>query len=376
MASMSTSNFMSMVKIGYHHAYMANMLHYNVGNGKFKETSQLSGIVKTDWSWAPLIADFDNDGLKDIFISNGVVKDYTNQDFRIALAEKHAKGESMTLEAVLDMLPSQKLDNYAYKNNGDLTFSKVIKEWGLEDPSFSQGAAYSDLDNDGDLDLIVSNANNDIGLYRNNVNLNYVQVKLKGPQNNALGLGAKVFVKGKNGTQFQQLYLTRGYESSVTNVMHFGLGDKASNTEISVEWPDGKVSKLNDAGANKLITIDYASATNGMISHNSKKSAVQKIDPGSLGIDYVQKENEFNDFSLQLLLPQKVSTRGTGVVTADVNGDGLEDFFVGNAKDATASLYVQQVGGNFVKTNEALWKSHSKYEDANALFIDADFFEL
>ena len=122
---------------------MANMLHYNVGNGKFKETSQLSGIVKTDWSWAPLIADFDNDGLKDIFISNGVVKDYTNQDFRVSLAEKNARGETMTLEAVLDMLPSQKLDNYAYKNNGDLTFSKVIKEWGLEDPSFSQGAAYS-----------------------------------------------------------------------------------------------------------------------------------------------------------------------------------------------------------------------------------------
>lgn len=372
MASMSTSNFMSMVQVGYHHAYMANMLHYNVGNGKFKETSQLSGIVKTDWSWAPLIADFDNDGLKDIFISNGVVKDYTNQDFRIALAEKHAKGESMTLEAVLDMLPSQKLDNYAYKNNGDLTFSKVIKEWGLEAPSFSQGAAYSDLDNDGDLDLIVSNANNDIGLYRNNANHNYVQIKLKGPKNNALGLGASVYVKNKNGMQFQQLYLTRGYESSVTSTLHFGLGATVSKTEITVEWPDGKISTLKGSGANKLFTIDYASAVVGTVSHQEKQLVVQKIDPKSLGIDYVHKENDFNDFSVQLLLPHKVSTKGTGIVTADVNGDGLDDFFVGNATNATAAMYVQKADGSFTKTNEALWNSHAKYEDANALFFDAD----
>lgn len=372
MASMSTSNFMSMVQIGYHHAYMANMLHYNLGNGKFKETSQLSGIVKTDWSWAPLIADFDNDGFKDIYITNGVVKDYTNQDFRISLAEKNAQGESMTLEAVLDMLPSQKLDNYAYKNNGDLTFSKVIKEWGLEDPSFSQGAAYSDFDNDGDLDLIVSNANNDIGLYRNNVNQNFVQIKLKGPENNSLGLGANVYVKNENGTQYQELYLTRGYESSVTNVLHFGLGATASKNEITVEWPDGSVSKLNDVEANKLVTIDHSTSTTGAATIKSDKPLVRKIDPQSLGIDYVQKENDFNDFSIQLLIPQKLSTKGTGVVTADVNGDGLDDFFVGNAKDATAAMYLQKPDGSFTKTNKTLWNSHAKYEDANALFFDAD----
>ncbi|MBV1888038.1 MAG: CRTAC1 family protein, partial [Urechidicola sp.] len=296
MASMSTSNFMSMVKVGYHHAYMANMLHYNVGNGKFKETAQLSGIVKTDWSWAPLIADFDNDGLKDIYITNGVVKDYTNQDFRIALKEKNAKGESMTLEAVLDMLPSQKLDNYAYKNNGDLTFSKVIEDWGLKDPSFSQGAAYSDFDNDGDLDLIVSNSNNNIGLYRNNANQNYVQVKLKGPQNNSLGLGAKVYIKNDVNTQFQQLYLTRGYESSVTNTLHFGLGAKALKTEITVEWPDGKISRVNDVEANKLVTIDYLSATTGSISMKTNNTLKKNIDAKTLGIDYTHQENEFNDF--------------------------------------------------------------------------------
>ena len=372
MASMSTANFMDMVKIGYHHAYMANMLHYNLGNGKFKETSQLSGIVKTDWSWAPLIADFDNDGLKDIFISNGVVKDYTNQDFRISMKEKFSKGESFTLEAVLDLMPSQKLDNYVYKNNGDLTFRKVIKEWGLEDPSFSQGAAYSDLDNDGDLDLIVSNANNDIGLYRNNVNQNYLQIKLKGPENNALGLGANVYVKNKNGTQYQELYLTRGYESSVTNTLHFGLGATAPRNEITVVWPDGNVSKLKDVHANKLVTIDHSKSRAEKVTLKSNNSLLRKIDPESLGIDYIQKENDFNDYSLQLLLPQKVSTKGTAVITADINQDGLDDFFVGNAKDAAAATYVQKPDGSFQKTNEVLWNSHTKYEDANALFFDAD----
>jgi len=372
MASMSTSNFMNMVKVGYHHAYMANMLHYNMGNGKFKETAQLSGIVKTDWSWAPLIADFDNDGLKDIYITNGVVKDYTNQDFRTAIREKNAKGESMTLEAVLDMLPSQELDNYAYKNNGDLTFSKVIEDWGLEDPSFSQGGAYADFDNDGDLDLIVSNANNNIGLYRNNANQNYVQIKLKGPKNNALGLGAHVYVKDENKTQFQQLYLTRGYESSVTNTLHFGLGEKALKTEITVEWPDGKISKVSDVGANKLINIDYESATTGTISFKTNNTLKRNLNAKALGIDYEQKENYFNDFELQLLLPQKVSSKGTAVITADVNGDGLDDFFVGNAKDATAAMYVQTAGGSFTTTNEALWAQYANYEDANALFFDAD----
>ncbi|MBT8255982.1 MAG: CRTAC1 family protein, partial [Bacteroidia bacterium] len=215
MASMSTENFMSMVEVGYHHAYMANMLHYNVGNGKFKETAQLSGVVKTDWSWAPLLADFDNDGLKDIFITNGVYKDYNNQDFRNELRARNARGESMTLQAVLDLMPSQKLDNYIYKNNGDLSFTKVIKEWGLEDPNFSNGAAYADFDNDGDLDLIVNNVNDEIGLYRNNANSNYVQVRLKGPNNNSLGIGAQVFLENSTGSQHQQLYLARGFQSSV-----------------------------------------------------------------------------------------------------------------------------------------------------------------
>ncbi|MFT7073851.1 MAG: hypothetical protein ACJAX3_002851, partial [Patiriisocius sp.] len=372
MASMSTRNFMSMVEVGYHHAYMANMLHYNNGNGKYKETSQMSGIVKTDWSWAPLIADFDNDGLKDIFISNGILKDYTNQDFRTAIKERNANGESMTLDAVSDMLPSEKLNNYLYKNNGDLTFTKVIKEWGMEDPSFSNGAAYADLDNDGDLDLLVNNMDSEIGLYRNNSNKNYARIKLKGPVNNRLGIGADIYLKNNETTQLQSLYLTRGYQSSVDPIVNFGLGSNENIDEITVSWPDGKVSKITNAKANSLIQIDYASAIVADGVTKSNTSLKKEIDPISLGINYEHQENEFNDYSIQLLLPQKQSTKGTEIAKADVNGDGLEDFFVGNASGAMAALYIQQTDGTFSKTNEDLWKSEAKYEDANALFFDAE----
>jgi hypothetical protein len=372
MASMSTENFMSMVKVGYHHAYMANMLHMNTGSGKFKETGQMSGIVKTDWSWAPLIADFDNDGLKDIFISNGVVKDYTNQDFRTQLRKKNELGESMKLEDVLAMMPAEKLSNYIYKNKGDLTFQKMIKEWGLEDPNFSNGAAYADFDNDGDLDLIVNNINDEVGLYKNNANENFLQVQLRGPSSNMLGIGASVYVKNKNNRQFQRLFVARGFESTVPASLHFGLGASDSPSEVIVKWPDGKISKIESADPNQRLEVNYESAVNDELALRTFKSQKNPVDAGSLGINFQHQENDFNDYDLQLLIPQKQSTKGTGITKADVNNDGREDFFVGNASGAPAALYLQNEDGTFTASNEALWTSEAKYEDANALFFDAD----
>ena len=372
MASMSTENFLSMVRVGYHHAYMANMLQYNEGNGKFKETGQLSGIAKTDWSWAPLIADFDNDGLKDVFVSNGVMKDNTNQDFRRTLAEKSAAGEAMTLEAVVDMMPAEKLNNYIYRNNGDLTFSKMIADWGLEDPTFSNGAAYADFDNDGDLDLVVSNINDKAGIYRNNGRANYLQIELEGPEKNRFAIGSEVIVETEDGKQHQKLYMARGYESSVSNVLQYGLGDNTDITSVKVKWPDGRISRIDYPQANQRLFVSYNSAKEGSDFRNDQKNIVNTINPIDLGIDFRHEENEFDDYALQLLLPQKQSTKGTKISSADVNNDGLHDFFVGNAMGAPAALFIQQIDGTFSPGSEVLWLREAVYEDSGSAFLDAD----
>lgn len=372
MKAMSTENFNTLVRVGYHHAYMANMLHFNEGNGKFKETGQMSGVVKTDWSWAPLLADFDNDGLKDIFVSNGVYKDYHNQDFRNQLKAIDQKGEPVSLQSVLDMMPSEKLNNYIYKNNGDLTFQKVIAEWGLEDPNFSNGAAYADLDNDGDLDLIVNNINDEIGLYRNNANANSIQIQLIGPAENSLAIGAEVYLKNNGRTQYQKHYLARGFQSSVTPTLHFGLGEFSQADEIIVQWPDGKRTQVGPVPANDRITIEYKNAKEGSEELSPSKSNAIKPNPVSMGLDFQHQENDFNDYDLQLLLPQKQSTKGTRIAKGDINNDGLVDIFIGNALGAEAVLFLQNPDGTFAKTNEELWRTQAKYEDANALFFDCD----
>jgi len=372
MASMNTENFLRLVNIGYHHAYMANMLHIGVGNGKFKEIGQMSGVVKTDWSWAPLLADFDNDGLKDIFISNGVYKDYNNQDFRNNIRALNAQGVSLTLNDAINLMPSQKLDNYIYKNNGDLTFTKKIKEWGLTDPNFSNGAVYADFDNDGDLDILVSNVNDPVGLYKNNSNKNYVQISLEGSQKNPLGIGAKVYVETEDNKQYQEQYLARGFQSSVTPILHFGLGNQKQVKSIIVAWPDGKISSLDNPKVNDRINIDYKNAVEQTLAINPYTTKTKKINPKDLGINYTHTENSFNDYAIQLLLPQKQSTKGTGIIKADVNNDGLEDILIGNASGAPAASYLQTQEGSFVASNEVLWKNEAKFEDANALFFDAD----
>ena len=372
MAAMSTKGFMQMVEIGYHHAYMANMLHFNVGDGMFQETGQLSGITKTDWSWAPLLADLDNDGLKDIFITNGVDRDYTNQDARRKLKKVMAEGKAMQLQEVLNTFPSEKMANFVFKNEDNLAFSEQMNDWGLDQKVFSYGSAYADLDNDGDLDLIVNNIEDQVGIYKNNSAKNYLQISLQGNAKNPLAIGSRVFIKNKTNKQLQELHLTRGYKSSVSPILHFGLGDVSQVDKVIVQWNDGKTTTLNNVKANQRVTVSYNSATNEPLDIQRIKNKKTSLNPSGLGINYTHKENTFNDFSLQLLLPQKQSTKGTRIAVGDVNKDGLDDFFVGNAQDATAALYIQNKNGTFTASNTSLWKKHAKYEDAYAHFFDAD----
>ena len=373
MATMSTANFNKIVEVGYHHQYMANMLHLNNGQGNFSDIGQLSGISKTDWSWAPLIADFDNDGLKDIFITNGIEKDVANQDFRRNVQSLNQQKKSMKLEDVLKMLPADKLPNYIYKNNGDLTFTNKIEDWGLDQKVNSNGAAYADLDNDGDLDLVVNNENDVASVYQNNSTNNYLNIKLIGNKNNPLGIGSKVKITTANNEQLQELYLNRGFQSSVSPILNFGVGHLKDISKVEVIWPNGKVSALNNIKSNQLVEVNYNSAqlaTN--TNQNSESSYFSEIKSETLGVSFIHKENDFNDYAKQLLLPQKQSTQGPCLSVADVNKDGLDDFYIGGALGQSGALYIQNSSGKFTISTSLAFEKDKNHEDVEALFFDAD----
>jgi hypothetical protein len=373
MATMSTSNFNKLVEAGYHHQYMSNTLQLNNGNGTFSEMAQLAGVSKTDWSWAPLIADFDNDGLKDLFITNGITNDLSNQDFRNQMRRNIMNRKKVSLEEAIKMMPSNKLQNYVYKNNGDLTFSKKSIAWGFKDKVNSNGVIYTDLDNDGDLDLVVNNQEEEAHIYKNNASNNYITFKLKGSEQNRDGIGSEISVYAGNSKQSKTLFVSRGYQSSVTNKLHFGLGEITVIDSIQILWPDNSIERLINVKANQTHTIDYNTANRNTGTEKKEiLSLFETIEPSKLGINYQQNENVYNDFNLQLLLPQKQSEISSPLAVADVNNDGLDDVFIGNAKDAEAELYIQKKDATFIKRSQETFSKDKAFEDTDAAFIDVD----
>jgi len=372
MATMSTKGFELMVKMDYHYSYMANVLQLNNGNGTFKDIGQLVGVAKTDWSWAPLIADFDNDGYKDIFVSNGIERDLANQDYRKDVASNSSKQASLTLDDAINLMPTAKLPNYALKNNGKLAFEKKNKAWGLDKAVNTNGAAYADFDNDGDLDLVCNNLSDKAMLYKNNSNNNYIKLILKGGAENIQAIGAKISVFSEHLTQYQENYTNRGFQSSVSNVLNFGLHRDKLINKIEVLWSDGKTSVLKNIKANQTLVIDKYKIGFSEIEKPLKKNLFETIDATAFSIDYTHQENEFNDFKNQVLLPQKQSTKGPTIAIADINKDGLDDFFVGGAKNQSSSLFIQTTLGTFKTTNTSLFKKDAPFEDQDAEFFDAD----
>lgn len=372
MPSMNTEGFEKIINAGYNRPYMANVLQLNNGNGSFSDIGQLAGVSKTDWSWGPLIADFDNDGFKDIFITNGIDRNFSNQDYIRKVKSNMDNNVHMTVLDVVNMMPSEKLANYSFKNNGDLTFTNTTESWGLDRKVNSNGVAYADLDNDGDLDLIVNNISATASVYKNNSVGNFINIKLIGSSKNSNAIGAKVKVFTDEKQQYQELYTNRGYQSCVTNVLNFGLGDESKINKIEIVWDNGSVSIAENSDVNQTIEFNIKDATSDAASVAKKNKNFIQVDPLRLGIDFNHRENVFNDFSKQVLLPQKLSQQGPALAIGDVNKDGLDDFYIGGAQGQSGKLYLQQQSGKFIVSPQSDFEKDKGYEDNGALFFDAN----
>jgi len=378
--------FQLLLQKGYMPQYTRNALQLNNGDGTFSDIAFLSGVSSTDWSWAPLFADFDNDGDKDLMVTNGFYRDLGDQDYihyqsrlNNPMGSQAAKRRDK-LKAVKE-LATIPLNDYLFENNNDLTFTKRSQDWGFKEPGFSNGACYADLDNDGDLDLVINQFNSTSKIYRNNSNTllknNYLAVKLTGQKPNLQALGAKVFVYAKDQQQMQELNPYRGFESSMQPILHFGLGKNNEADSIKVIWPDGAISSRYKVKANAIvdllydgnsIKIDTAVQQDLFINKKNSNPLFTQI-TGSKGLNKLHIENDFVDFKIQPLLPHMHSKNGPGITVGDINGDGLDDFYMGAASGSDGSFFIQNKQGDFVE--KKLIKD-TLYEDMGVLLFDAD----
>ena len=376
MAMTSIDQFELMVEKGYHHQYMHNMLQLNNGNGTFSEIGNMSGIANTDWSWALLSADFDLDGFNDVFVTNGVYRDVIDRDKNNEiLATLRANGRKPTAEDFLkfaQMLPQQKLNNFFFRNKGDRTFEDVSNSWVDSKPTFSNGAAYADFDNDGDLDVVINNINDEATFLQNRTvetkGGNFLKLDLVEAGKNKFGIGTRVNLYFKDGTkQTREVTPTRGFLSAVPNTLYFGLNKNPSVEKMEVIWPDGKVQVLDNVNANQTLSINYGSAAERTTENSSSDNPIfTRIETDIRHIDPY-----FNDYDLQILLPHKLSQLGPALAKADVDGDGSEDIFVGGGKGEAGQLLLGH-SGSFSKKSMATFEKDKLFEDIGATFFDVD----
>ena len=376
MAGMNPDLFWGVVDAGFHYQYMQNCLQMNTGvfeegNPFFSNVSRITGVSSTDWSWGPLFADFDNDGLKDLFVSNGTRREVNNRDFFNQIDDAFTIESDKTLEMSMK-IPSERIDNFIYKNNGDLNFEQANKDWGIEFKGFSNGVAYADLDNDGDLEIITNNIDDKASVFQNNSSKinNYITINFEGTSNNKFGLGNRVFVTVNDETQMQELTLTRGFQSSVAPELHFGLGQANKIDELKVVWIDGSVEVKRDVSVNEILTFNHSNASleneQFNIENTIFNSNVKDVFP-----EHKHDENTFDDFKYQVLLPHKMSTFGPALAVGDLNNDGLDDYFVGGAFNRIGNLFFQAENG-FEKKESIFLEEDKLSEDVGALIFDAD----
>ncbi len=372
-------SFQLMISQDLQKQYMRNMLQLNNGDGTFSEIGQLAGISNTDWSWCPMLCDLDNDGYKDLFITNGYLRDYTNKDFLRYWGDYKIKKaidrEPAKLMDLVTAMPSTALYNYAFKNNGNLTFSNKKTDWGITDPGVSSGAVYADLDNDGDLDLVVNRINKEAAVYKNMSRENnqsaYIAIKLKYTGANSFAIGSKVYVYAGGKVQYEEVNPGRGYLSCVSTKLHFGLGNTTSIDSINIIWPNSTKQQLLQVPVNQQLEITYKSEAKPVqqILENELNSY---FDQQPAVIDYRNEPFEENDFKRQLLMLFMYSKTGPVVATADVNKDGLADLFISGDKSKPGRIYIQQKAGSFKPDDRFTIGDEASSAIAAAIFFDAN----
>lgn len=382
--------FQNYDRFGYSYQYVRNTLQLNqgprlgendsIGLPLFSEIGYLAGIEATDWSWIPVLTDFDNDGYRDLIINNGFPRDITDHDFAMFRDKAYLVA---TKDQILMQIPEVKLHNYAFRNNGDLTFSDVSHKWGMSVATFSNGSAYADFDRDGDLDLVINNINDEALLYRNNTreqdknNSNYLRVQLKGPRHNNQGLGARIEIHYDAGKiQVWENSPFRGYLSTMEDIAHFGLGNVTAIDSLVIKWQNGRIQVMRNIQADQLIMADISDADSDYsFEHPARaEGALFKEITNSVNINFTQKEADFIDFNIQKLLPHKFSEYGPALASGDIDGNGFDDIICGGSAGNSAIIFFQQPDGKFIqkplledsKISEKLW------DDAGILLFDAD----
>ncbi|MEP2278187.1 VCBS repeat-containing protein [Maribacter sp.] len=377
MASMDPLLMLQVKEAGFQTQYMQNSLQHYIGETKenypiYSEISRLSGVSSTDWSWSPLFADLNNDGLKDLYVSNGSRREINNKDFFAKL-----KGETKNKDSLLSKtmaMPSETLPNYAYKNMGDLTFEKATKPWGIVHSGFSNGAIYVDLDNDGDLEIITNNIDEKASVFENSSSAsnNYLTLTFKGDEKNIQGIGVKATITNNGSKQFQELTLARGFQSSVAPKLHFGLGEFSKVDTLHIQWPNGKEQILANISTNQTLNVNIDEAFNIPINEKKDKSTfLFESDVDSI-LSFTHRENLYNDFTYEILLPHRTSSFGPGIAVGDLNGDNLEDFYIGGAHNYPGGLFFQTETGSFKQQKTELMANERDFEDLDALIFDAD----
>ena len=374
-------SYRNKVDKGYHRQFARNVLQLNNRNGSFSEIGRYSGVEATDWSWGALIMDLDNDGWRDLFVANGIYKDLLDRDYldiysNPALMRSMIENEEKAILSLIDRIPSERVPNYAFRNMGELSFTNHAERWGLGSPSHSNGAAYGDLDNDGDLDLVINNVNMPPFIYRNNTrdqdSSNFLSLSFMGTGGNQQAIGASATLYAETLLSYQELIPMRGFKSAVECRLHFGLGDILLIDSIHISWPDGTCSMLYDVETNQFLILEQsASLPLPDLPAPSPDKVFTRFDSPS-GLAYTHRENDFVDFQREALLFHMHSSEGPRMATGDVNGDGLDDLYICGAKGSPGALYVQSNNGSFFLSNKALFEKASKSEETDCALFDAD----